>query len=107
MANSDTSSNPGGIVEDKIGDWSPQQLLRFVQDGLRIDPIPLPEEGVIDELTVVRKLKISDEIEFDGTGQTTVGAAGAASALPATPQGYIRVLDPNGTVRVIPFYLAS
>jgi hypothetical protein len=38
--------------------------------------------------------------------QTTVGAAGGASALPATPTGYIPVLI-AGTERVIPFYAVS
>lgn len=38
--------------------------------------------------------------------QTTVGAAGGATALPATPTGYI-IMTINGTSRVIPFYAAS
>lgn len=38
--------------------------------------------------------------------QTTVGAAGGASALPATPTGYFLV-SLGGTVRAIPFYAAS
>lgn len=38
--------------------------------------------------------------------QTTVGAAGAASALPANPTGYLEVVI-NGTARVIPFYAKS
>ena len=38
--------------------------------------------------------------------QTTVGAAGGASALPATPTGYIPVRI-AGTERVIPFYAVS
>lgn len=39
--------------------------------------------------------------------QTTVGAAGAASALPATPEVYLAVRNAAGTVLVIPAYLAS
>jgi hypothetical protein len=39
--------------------------------------------------------------------QTTVGAAGGASALPATPTGYFKVRDSAGTEYVIPFYAAS
>lgn len=35
---------------------------------------------------------------------TTVGAAGGASALPATPLGYLRVTL-NGSIRKIPYYL--
>lgn len=38
--------------------------------------------------------------------QSTVGAAGAASALPAQPQGYV-LITLNGTDRVIPYYAAS
>lgn len=34
---------------------------------------------------------------------TTVGAAGGASALPATPTGYVRMAI-NGTIRKVPFY---
>lgn len=39
--------------------------------------------------------------------QTTVGAAGAASALPATPAKYLKVQDSSGTTYVIPAYAAS
>lgn len=38
--------------------------------------------------------------------QTTVGSAGGASALPATPTGYI-LINVNGTNRAIPYYAAS
>lgn len=43
---------------------------------------------------------------WNGATQTTVGAAGGASALPATPTGYIEV-NVNGTARVIPYYAKS
>lgn len=46
------------------------------------------------------------KISFGGTTQTTVGAAGGASALPATPTGYI-IVNVAGTNRVVPFYAAS
>lgn len=39
--------------------------------------------------------------------QTTVGAAGAASALPATPTKYLKVQDDAGVTYVIPAYAAS
>lgn len=38
--------------------------------------------------------------------QTTVGAAGGASALPATPTGYIKFVIDN-TEFAIPFYAVS
>ena len=40
-----------------------------------------------------------------GTTATTIGAAGGASALPATPLGYISI-SINGTIRKIPYYNA-
>lgn len=39
--------------------------------------------------------------------QTTVGAAGAAAAPPATPSKYLKVIGDNGLTYVIPAYLAS
>lgn len=39
-----------------------------------------------------------------GATSTTVGAAGAASALPATPEGYLAVTLPDGTAVKIPYY---
>lgn len=39
--------------------------------------------------------------------QTTVGAAGGASALPATPSKYLKVQDDAGTTYVVPCYLPS
>ena len=38
------------------------------------------------------------------TVQTTVGAAGPASALPATPLAYLNVTLPDGRAGVIPVY---
>lgn len=44
---------------------------------------------------------------FASNQQTTVGAAGAGSALPATPTKYLKVVDSAGTTLVIPAYAAS
>lgn len=38
---------------------------------------------------------------------TGIGAAGAAAALPATPEVYFKVLGPNGTTLYIPAYLST
>lgn len=43
---------------------------------------------------------------INGATQSTVGAAGAASALPATPTGYLE-LNLNGTAYVLPYYTKS
>lgn len=92
------------VESNKIGDWTEAQLIRFIQDALRNDPVPLPSSASADELLVTRKLTVNDEIMFNGGAQATVGAAGGASALPATPSGYFRVLDNQGTVKLIPYY---
>ena len=42
-----------------------------------------------------------------GNEQTTVGAAGAASALPATPTKYLKVKGSDGTTYVVPAYAAA
>lgn len=47
-----------------------------------------------------------DGLTWDGDTQTTVGAAGGASALPATPSKYIEVTI-DGTDYVIPVYAKS
>jgi len=39
-----------------------------------------------------------------GLTQSTVGAAGAASALPATPVAYVKIADAAGNVYVVPAY---
>lgn len=39
--------------------------------------------------------------------QTTVGAAGSASALPANPSGYLRATLEDGTAIVIPYYASE
>ncbi len=39
--------------------------------------------------------------------QTTVGTAGAATALPATPSGYLNATLADGTAIVIPYYAAE
>lgn len=43
------------------------------------------------------------QVSFGNTVRTTVGAAGAGTALPATPRGYLEI-DIGGTKRQIPYY---
>jgi hypothetical protein len=75
----------------------------------------------LGEFTVLRTDKLQSDtsnadilIDTQGTGvvdfrtatQTTVGAAGVANALPATPTGYLEVKI-GGTAYVIPYYAKS
>jgi hypothetical protein len=43
-------------------------------------------------------------LQWVGTTQTTVGAAGGASALPATPTGYLVLTLSDATEIVVPYY---
>lgn len=45
-------------------------------------------------------------LRINGATQTTVGAAGGASGLPATPTGYAKI-NINGTDQVVPYYAAA
>ncbi len=45
-------------------------------------------------------------LALNDTTQTTVGAAGGATALPATPTGYVPVTI-DGTEYVLPYYAKS
>lgn len=59
------------------------------------------------DVNVNQDLDMNNNITVDwATTQSTVGAAGGASSLPATPITYI-VVKVNGTERVIPAYLKS
>lgn len=53
-----------------------------------------------------RPIILGDLTLGNPTTQTTVGAAGGASALPATPTGYLTINLGNGPV-VIPYYAVS
>lgn len=55
---------------------------------------------------ITRPIILGDLTLASPTTQTTVGSAGAASALPATPTGYLTVNLGNGPV-IIPYYAVS
>jgi len=90
---------------ETIGEWSISQLLRFIDNRIAENEVSSPVR-TLDSLTVGRMAIIEDEIKFEQY-QTTVGAAGTASALPANPHSYIKILDRDGLPRVVPIYNAS
>lgn len=93
--------------EETIGDWTISQLVRFLQENQRQNPPEQSPNFMSDTVTVNSLLKIIDQIQFGLAAQLTVGAAGGASALPATPSGYIQILDYTGNPFVVPYYKAS
>jgi NAD kinase len=59
--------------------------------------------------SAANELATDDIVRFNaaGTFQTTVGAAGGGSALPATPTKYLKIKDEAGTTFVVPCYAAA
>jgi hypothetical protein len=92
------------VADPTIGDWNMNQLTRFVNQLIAEHDTASNPNRIFDEVEVGRKLRIKDELAFLGSTVTAPGAAGAASALPATPELYVKVLDPTGQVRLIPLY---
>lgn len=92
--------------EETIGDWTISQLIRWLQTQLQQNPPISALTLGVDNMQVNKQLTCLDQIQFL-QAQSTVGSAGSASALPANPQGYIRILDYTGAVGVIPYYKAS
>jgi hypothetical protein len=56
-------------------------------------------------LTAVAPTVSASQVGLGSTTASTVGAAGAASALPATPLGYL-IINVGGTVAKVPYYNA-
>lgn len=94
------------MADDKIGDWSIQQLVRFLEQRIQQNPPSKIPNLTCDNIAVTTKIQFYDQLQFN-LNQTTVGAAGSASALPANPTGYFQVLDNGGNPVVIPYYKAS
>ena len=57
-------------------------------------------------LEALNNLAVTGLVDFITVAQTTVGAAGAANALPATPSTYFKI-KVNGTEYVVPAYAVS
>lgn len=93
------------MAEETIGNWTVSQMVRFIQDQLKRNPPSVIPTLTCDSAYVARKLVVSDEVQFTGSS-ISVGAAGSGSSLPATPEGYFKVLDAGGVVRHVPYYRA-
>lgn len=62
--------------------------------------------GSSNSQILTRPIILGDLTLASPTTQTTVGAAGGASALPATPTGYITIMVGNSPF-IIPYYAVS
>ena len=93
-------------ADETIGDWTVERLVRFLQQALEDTPPSRIPALTCDTITVQQTATFLDQLQFT-QAQLGVGAAGAATAPPATPSGYIRILDFTGAPFVIPYYKAS
>jgi hypothetical protein len=87
--------NLSNVLSDLMPEWARNafdQLHRRINTVWSVDHDP--KTGTHTSLT------------FTGDTQTTVGSAGGASAVPATPTGYL-VISIGGTERAIPYYDVS
>lgn len=91
------------MAEETIGGWSISQLVRFLEDTLRQNPPSRIPTLTCEDLTVTTNLVHQDKVQFVQR-QSTVGGAGGASALPATPLGYFLIQDYTGATRAVPYY---
>lgn len=94
-------------ADQTIADWTTTDLIKFIQAVLRDDETVRSTQTQSDNYTVNTRLTVANEIAFSQPSATTVGAAGGASALPATPKGYVKFVGPDGTVYQFPFYLTA
>jgi hypothetical protein len=94
------------MADETIGDWTVEKLVRFLQQALEENPPSRIPSLTCDTLIVQGQAIMIDQVQFTQQ-QVTVGAAGAASAPPATPTGYLRILDYTGQPFVIPYYKAN
>ncbi len=88
---------------ESIKDWTLNRLLRLIQDVTRDLITPNP---TYERVAVTESLSLDGDLIFNLPSQTTVGSAGSATALPANPQKYIKIVDETGTQLVIPAYKA-
>jgi hypothetical protein len=76
-------------------------------DGIGMAGPSLSRNGGALQLSTVFQFNGGLRWGSAGLIQTTVGAAGAAAALPATPSKYLKIQDETGATFVVPAYAAA
>jgi len=118
--NTCVGDSAGAFVEDGdnntfigacVGGWGTTQATTVSGSvAIGIDSAGTPAQTNADNEfvlgTPLHTVRVKGYLQLDRS-QTTVGAAGAASALPATPEKYLTVKDSNGVEFVIPCYAKS
>lgn len=102
------SATPSGMLDIRPKDASTRGLfIRAFASGASI--MELRDSADVAQLDVDNagriRWKLAPRWNDATLTQSTVGAAGGASAPPATPVEWIKVVTPGGSTRVIPAYL--
>ena len=113
-----TNSNGGiNITPDGTGSITLGGNIVAVTNEIAATDVAVGSELILGSSASIQQSSTNTDLILgtQGTGtvrinnpqtQTTVGAAGAGNALPATPEGYLK-LNLGGTEYVVPFYAAS
>lgn len=105
-----TAATPQGMVDIRPYDTATKGLFiqAFASGGLLVE---IRDSAAATQLDVDNAGRIrwalAPRWNAAGIEQTTVGTAGGASAPPATPTKYLKVVDSAGTTLVIPAYAAA
>lgn len=112
-----TAAGSGRFVRMGLGGQVPQASYQAIIQGVITTDIVLGVRGAVSQSGNLQEWQDSTPTTHfaitagglpkwsaAGDRQTTVGAAGAASALPATPTKYLKVIDDAGATLVVPAY---
>lgn len=102
-----SGSGTGKVLEVGYYVSSDYARIQSVHQGTGFKPLALnPGGGNVGVGTTAptRKLHVNGDVRIDGTTSTSA-TAGAASALPAAPSGYLQI-DIGGTAYKVPYYAA-
>jgi hypothetical protein len=100
-------ATPSGMLDVRPYDASTRGLfIRGFTGGASL--VELRDSADVAQFDVTNagqlRWKLAPRWNDAAIAQATVGAAGAASALPATPVEYLQVVRPGGSVGVIPVF---
>jgi hypothetical protein len=100
---------PFGMVDIRMKDSATRGLFIRSFSGGGQDIVQLRDNADVTQLQVFSSgqvaWKLAPRWNDASLTQSTVGAAGGASAPPATPVEWIKIVTPGGSTRVIPAYL--
>lgn len=99
------NNNDGAFITGQPLTTNQPWLIVRRKNGQTADPFQLWDHTASDKLWAIDK--DGKPVWHSSNAQTTVGAAGGASALPLLPSKYFKVIGDDGATYVIPAYAAT